>query len=347
MVFNLLIIAIFFYSCGTVAPLVERDLARTSIDQAREVNAEVHAGKELSDSEASYDRGQELIEPEKKSTSNKKALGEYLNAIASAQSAYSNSVGPYTKNIIDGFDDTLMEANEEYNLEVNAASLFDDASAKLDDANSSYDAEDYLPVPDIVAEGEMILEEATEEVGLLKGRAESAVGDFAAKLRQALDQHKIDRAVPDLFDLVADDSDSAVDDYEASRYLPAIDTLAEADRKLENAISEAMLLEMEVARQNEEIEALIRQAVARKAQAATPDEYDRNLSTYSSIKSQNSEGYYRKSLEEYSLLKDDFQDMFEIIEEKRLLASEAISEAESRIEEVQEQNTELEQELEN
>ena len=345
-VFGLLVIVVFFYSCGTTAPLKEKNLAESKISQAKEVNANVYADKELKDSESSYNKAEKLIEPEKKSTSNTKALEQYLGAIASADAAYDKSVGPYTKSIIDDFDDSLMSADEEYGLQNSSPTLFNSTVEELDKAKDSYEDKNYSPVIGFIKAGEMKLEEAIAEAERLKEEAEAAISRFDGVLNEAKVEHKIHNATPDLFALAMEEFDSANDDYDEYKYLSAIERVGLAESNVGDAVTEAMRLKQEVALQNNQIELLIQEANAKKAQAATPNEYSENLSAFDAIKSQNREGYYAKSLEEYPLLKEEFEIMFEIIEEKRLLASKEISEAEGRIVEVQEQNTALEEEVE-
>ncbi len=334
---------VIFYSCGSAAPFKEKQLAEVKIQEAKKVDAENYAPEDLSSSEASYNKGEELIVLDKKSSSNKEALTEYLSAIKNAETAYDKSIDPYTKVFIDGLAEDIASAREE-KVDIASQELFDDALTDFNSANDKYNDKNFLPAIDDVRSSEEKLTEAVENTRFLKEQTIIQNGDIEKLIEEAKTRKAL-AATPNEYNENLDNFKNIQQQNDEGYYPQSLEEYPKLKNNFQTMFTTIDNLKKQTIAEDNDIKSLIEEAKKRKALAATPKEYQQNLDVFKNIQGQNADGYYSKSLQEYPDLKENFQVMFTIIEEKRLLAIKEIKEAEERIEKVVEKNQGLEEEI--
>ncbi len=342
---NLLFVLILFFlaSCGSTAPLKERDLARTKLDQANQVKAGEFAKPEYDSSNNSYEEGESLIELEKQSAQNTEAQKAYLKAIADAEIAYNKSVDPYTKSLLDNFSKQVEQTRSE-KIQNAVRDEYGQMTDAWDNAKQAYEAKEYLTtieaVPDLMQELEALLKLTRE----LKMDVDAKDKEVISLIDEVM-KEKAPVATPDEYEQSQETYANIKEQSGEGFYRESLAEYPGLVEELENILSIIAELKMLVAVENEKIDGLFSEAQRNKAKAATPDELRQNQQSYSAIKKLNQDGYYRQSLDEYPSLTDEIEKMLALIEEKRLLALQAIKEAEEKISSVQSENENLDEEI--
>ena len=110
----LLFLFLFFYSCGTVAPLKEKEAAAFRLQEAKSLGAKAEKTnqKNLNLAENLYAEGNKLIVTNSKSSKNKKALAKYKESEKISLMVWSNTVSLYTREKIDQLSQLQKKAGE-------------------------------------------------------------------------------------------------------------------------------------------------------------------------------------------------------------------------------------------
>lgn len=130
------------FACPTAAPLQQREASKTSLERAKSVMAAVFAKEKYSVAVQNFETGESLIDKEKKTKDNAKALKNYEIAKQNADLAHAQAVGPYAQSLLEEAQVQINLSKEEGFIE-NNIEHFPDAVKKFEEAKVSLEEKIY------------------------------------------------------------------------------------------------------------------------------------------------------------------------------------------------------------
>ncbi len=182
-------------SCGTTAPLKQRDAALLAISRAQTVEAPTYAETLFMQAQDNYDGGQELIVETKKSAQNKKAQQLYLSAKELAAKAYQKAVAPFTQAFLDATA-VLLENAKIDKIDRASETLYSQAATAQTNAQTQQSEKKFTDAYEISKSARKTLAEAVADAARLRARI-AEQQKLIDRLRAEALQKKATNAVPE------------------------------------------------------------------------------------------------------------------------------------------------------
>ncbi|BBM89829.1 hypothetical protein COTS27_01542 [Spirochaetota bacterium] len=271
----MLVMTSFMVSCGTTAPIKQRDEALASIERAQTVEALIYAQGLFANAQQNYDEGNELIVEEKKSKQNTKAKTLYVEATTLASNAYDEAIGPFTQAII---DETAVQLETARTEKVDRASenLYAQAVTENTDAATALATNEYAAAKDTSLTARQTLQAAIAETKRLRAIIDEQQTLIASLNEEAL-QMKATNATPTeyqsnvssmgnvsevvtegYYPQAIEDGKELIESFKALLVLieekrkEAIQELANAERTIEKLQSDSVTVDNEIKKLNEQ-----------------------------------------------------------------------------------------------
>ena len=179
----------------SVAPLKDRDLAKTNIAKAKSVNADKYAKKLYEQADADFKKGQDLIVEDGKSSQNDEAKKQYLSSNKHAEDAYQKSINPYYGNILKETETSVEKAQEANKIAVASPEFYEKIVSNMEKSKQDFAKKKYKDIKgfDKIAKENIslavsnsvyykaIVDEKEEETGVLFNQLEEAKAANAIK----------------------------------------------------------------------------------------------------------------------------------------------------------------------
>lgn len=226
-------LCLLLYGCGILAPFKEKERTVKKINLAQSINAQRYSEEDFTTSKSLFEEARVLFVTNKKSPANAKAKQLLLKSEKLALNAYSNSLPPYTKDIIQSTDKSIEVARQN-KANITFENEFSNISKRQKKAKSLLVQKQYESTITTTQDVKKEIDSLNQKTLEIKGVAEDLRLQADALNIQAQSE-KVHIALPDAFNEVTGTFNQSTTLIKEGRYQGATNllvTFSEAINKL-------------------------------------------------------------------------------------------------------------------